>query len=244
VVPREEQTLSLPSFAETLPHYPLFIKPVTEGSSKGIDGFNKVKEPAELERAVQELRSIFPDEDILVEPFLSGQELSVSILGTGAHSRVIGATEFMWQKAPSDKQVRNGDYSNLEFASRKSKSSDGHMLVVRNDPAVMADPQVKAACQVALDAWNALGCRDAGRVDIRFSSNEPDAVPNVLEVSVVVSTNFRGKRLMVVQVNPISGLLPGHSPLATSAEGNGLPYEKLLAAIIQSALNRRAACYN
>jgi hypothetical protein len=58
------------------------------------------------------------------------------------------------------------------------------MLVERNDPGLMTEPQVKAACQVALDAWKTFGCRDAGRVDIRFSSNEPDAVPNVLEVSL------------------------------------------------------------
>ncbi|KAF7593748.1 hypothetical protein BBP40_010924 [Aspergillus hancockii] len=226
VVAREERTLSLTSLAETLPHYPLFIKPVTEGSSKGIDGFNKVKDPAELETAVQQLRSLFPNEDILVEPFLSGQEVSVSLLGTGPHSRVIGATQYFWKKAPSENDVRNGECSSLEFANRKSKSSDGKMLVVRHDHAVMAEPQIQAACQVALDAWNAFGCRDAGRVDIRFSSNEPDALP------------------MVLEVNPISGLLPGHSPLAASAEGNGIPYEKLLDEIIQSALTRKTVCYN
>ncbi|KOC14126.1 D-alanine--D-alanine ligase [Aspergillus flavus AF70] len=99
------------------------------------------------------------------------------------------------------------------------------MLVVRHDPGLMAEPQVKVACQVALDAWRSLGCRDAGRVDIRFSSDEHDAVPNVLEL------------------NPISGLLPGHSPLPSSAEENGLPYKRLLAAIIQSALTRKSACY-
>ncbi|GAB1210890.1 hypothetical protein APSETT445_009707 [Aspergillus pseudonomiae] len=83
---------------------------------------------------------------------------------------------------------------------------------------------VKVACQVALDAWRTLGCRDAGRVDIRFNSNEHDAVPNILEL------------------NPISGLLPGHSPLPLSAEENGVPYKSLLAAIIQSAVTRKSAC--
>ncbi|KAF7596069.1 hypothetical protein BBP40_003331 [Aspergillus hancockii] len=220
VVPREKHSLSLDNLTDKLPHYPLFIKPVTEGSSKGIDRFNKITKPAELEDALQKLRSLLPDQDILVEPFLSGRELSVSILGTGAQSRVLGVTEFLWQKPSSGSPVTNGSCSKLEFASRKAKSSDSNMLVSRNDPALMADSQVKAACQVALASWNVLGCRDAGRIDIRFNSNEPDAIPNVLEV------------------NPISGLLPGHSPLATSARGHGIPYEKLLAAIIQSVLDR------
>ncbi|RAQ51498.1 D-alanine--D-alanine ligase [Aspergillus flavus] len=187
--------------------------------------FNKVTEPAELESAVKKLRSIFPDQDILVEPFLSGRELSVSILGTGVQSCVVGVTGFLWQNPFSDRNGENESSSSLEFASGKSKSSDANMLVVRHDPGLMAEPQVKVACQVALDAWRSLGCRDAGRVDIRFSSDEHDAVPNVLEL------------------NPISGLLPGHSPLQSSAEENGLPYKRLLAAIIQSALTRKSACY-
>ncbi|GIK06620.1 hypothetical protein Aspvir_002270 [Aspergillus viridinutans] len=223
VISREEQKLNLENLTDMLPHYPLFLKPVTEGSSKGIDTFSKVTEPADLESAVKKLRSLLPDQDILVEPFLSGREFSVSILGTGAQSRVIGVTEFLWKKPSSDRTVRNGSCNSLEFASRKSKCSDTDMLVERNDPGLMADTQVKAACQVALDAWKTFGCRDAGRVDIRFSSNELDAVPNVLEL------------------NPISGLLPGHSPLARSTEANGFPYKNLLAAIIQSALARKAA---
>jgi D-alanine-D-alanine ligase-like ATP-grasp enzyme len=174
-----------------IPHYPLFLKPVTEGSSKGIDGVNKVMEPADLESAVKKLRSLLPDQDILVEPFLSGREFSVSILGTGALGRVIGVTEFFWKKPSSVNTVRNGNCNSLEFASRKSKSSDSGMLVERNDPGLMTEPQVKAACQVALDAWKTFGCRDAGRVDIRLSSNKPDAVPNVLEVSLPTSTSSK-----------------------------------------------------
>ncbi|KAE8372237.1 hypothetical protein BDV26DRAFT_302120 [Aspergillus bertholletiae] len=226
VISRKDQELRLENLNNMLSHYPLFLKPVIEGSSKGIDGFNKVTDPAELVSAVNRLRSILPDQDILVEPFLPGRELSVSILGTGVQSRVIGVTELLWQNPSSDSNRGSGSSSGLEFASRLSKGSDTNMLVACNNPGLMTEPQVKIACQVALDAWRTLGCRDAGRVDIRFSSNEQDAVPNILEL------------------NPISGLLPGHSPLASSAEENGIPYKSLLAAIIQSALAGRSACYS
>jgi D-alanine--D-alanine ligase len=221
-----EHKLNLGDLSHMLPRYPLFLKPVTEGSSKGIGRFNKVTEPADLESAVKKLRSLLPDQDILVEPFLSGRELSVSILGTGAQSRVIGVTEHVFEKPSSNSAVENRNCHSLEFASRKSKCSDAGMLVVRSDPGLMAETPVKAACQVALDAWKTLGCRDAGRVDIRFSSYELDAVPNVLEL------------------NPIAGLLPGHSPLALCSEENGIPYKDLLAAITQSALARKTVCDN
>ncbi|CAG8087892.1 unnamed protein product [Penicillium nalgiovense] len=170
-----------------LPPYPLFIKPVIEGSSKGIDGFNKVKEPAELEPAVRELARKFPDQDILVERFLSGREFTVSILGTGSRSRVIGIREHIWQASP-DHRNKNGYQSNgsLDFASRESKSSKRSKKLLYDDSHDMDEPHIKATCEVALRTWKVLNCRDAGRVDIRFDSDEPGSVPNVLEVSISI----------------------------------------------------------
>lgn len=189
VISRKDQELRDENLTAMLSQYPLFLKPVIEGSSKGINQFNRVAEPAELESAVKKLRSLLPEQDILVEPFLSGRELSVSILGSGVQSRVIGVTEFLWQNPTNDSTGGNGSSSSLAFASRKSKCSDTNMLVERNDPGLMTETQVKVACRVALDAWRTFGCRDAGRVDIRFSSTEHDAVPNVLEVSLPRSTS-------------------------------------------------------
>lgn len=139
--------------------------------------FNKVNNYEELELVVQKLKAKFPGQDILVESFLAGRELTISILGTGSYSRVIGIREHIWQTLPE-----NGHHATEDFASWKSKLSEGCLLRY-NDAHDMDDPQVKAACQVSLDTWTALGCRDAGRVDIRFNSDDADGVPNVLEVS-------------------------------------------------------------
>lgn len=165
------------------PQYPLFVKPVTEGSSKGIDTFNKVNDSAELTSAVQGLKSKFPGQDILVESYLPGRELTVGILGTGEDSRVIGVRELIW-KNPTDSTNEVDGNSQLEFASRESKSSTGNLLVYQDHD--LTHPQIQAACQVSLDAWKLLGCRDAGRIDLRFDSNEPDAVPNIMEVSMMI----------------------------------------------------------
>jgi D-alanine-D-alanine ligase-like ATP-grasp enzyme len=115
--------------SESLP-YPLFIKPVTEGSSKGIDGSNKVNELAELGPAFQELESKFPGQDILVESFLSGREFTVSILGTGVQSRVIGIREHLWQ-TDSSNGTKNGCHSDSssDFASGLSKSSQAGEMI-------------------------------------------------------------------------------------------------------------------
>jgi D-alanine-D-alanine ligase-like ATP-grasp enzyme len=71
-----------------------------------------------------------------------------------------------------------------EFAGWKSKLSEGHLLRAHYAPD-SEDHQIKAACQLALNAWTTLNCRDAGRVDIRFDSDDADGVPNVLEVSII-----------------------------------------------------------
>lgn len=140
--------------------------------------------------AVQKLRVKFPGQDILIESFLPGREYTVSILGTGAASRVIGVREHIWQSRAHLNGNTNGDTNGsdrsvgMDFACRESKSSAGGRRLSWNDDHDMSDPEVQAACQISLAAWKILGCRDAGRVDLRFDSLEANAVPNVLEVSV------------------------------------------------------------
>ncbi|KAL4950717.1 glutathione synthetase ATP-binding domain-like protein [Aspergillus filifer] len=204
--------------------YPLFVKLATEGSSKGIDSYNKVSNATELQIAVDKTRSRFPGHTILVESFLSGREFSVSLLGTGPSSRVIAVREHMniWQ----DDGIQNGDEDTpdaQDFLGWKSKSTQGRRMKfkdydVRNKDKL--DVQIHAACLLAVKAWTVLDCRDAGRVDMRFDSCKADA------------------KLFVMEVNPIAGLLPGHSPLAAGAQISGISFNELLAEIVDSAMHR------
>ncbi|KAI9036460.1 D-alanine--D-alanine ligase family protein [Aspergillus affinis] len=203
--------------------FPLFVKLATEGSSKGVDSFSKVDSPAELRTAVKKLAFRFPDHEILVESFLAGREFTVSLLGTGPLSRVIGVREHVWQESSSSDH-ENSDPDTQNFASWQSKSSRDFQLKIKDyNIQETTDPQIHAACLLALETWAVLDCRDAGRVDIRFDSCKADSTPFVLEV------------------NPIAGLLPGLSPLPASAEANGISFEELLVEIIESALLRISA---
>jgi D-alanine-D-alanine ligase len=71
---------------------------------------------------------------------------------------------------------------------------------------------------LALKSYRALECRDAGRVDIRLDKS---GNPSFMEV------------------NPLPGLHPTHSDLPMIATNEGMSYEHLIAAIIQSALKRK-----
>ncbi|KAL4919139.1 hypothetical protein BDW62DRAFT_200022 [Aspergillus aurantiobrunneus] len=124
VLPAKGSASSLLVPTTQLPSYPLFLKPVTEGSSKGIANFNKVIDPAELEMAVQKLHAKCPGQDSLIESFLPGREYTVSILGTG----VASVRERIWQSRVNmhGSQTRGG----LDFACRESKSSNGGRRLV------------------------------------------------------------------------------------------------------------------
>lgn len=180
--PDEPSEKASKNVLESLTSYPLFAKLVTEGSSMGIGNFNKMNSSTELQPAIQELQSMFPGRAIMIETFLSGREFTVSILGTGRDSRIIGVREHLWR----DGDEGGRDHITQDYVNRKDKSSKGDGLMF-NDCHDMEDPQIKAACRVSLDAWKAFACRDAGRVDIRLDTDKPDSVPNVLEVGTVLS---------------------------------------------------------
>ena len=72
--------------------YPLFVKPVAEGTGKGVSPKSIVRTKAELKPAVAALLEKFK-QPVLVEPYLSGREFTVGILGSGQTTRTVGAME-------------------------------------------------------------------------------------------------------------------------------------------------------
>jgi D-alanine-D-alanine ligase len=73
---------------------------------------------------------------------------------------------------------------------------------------------------VALATWRCLGCRDAGRVDVRLDG--------------------AGKPQML-EVNPLAGLTPEHSDLPIMAALSGMDYRTLIGEILRGTTERLAA---
>ena len=207
-----------------LQQYPLFAKPIGEGTSKGILQCNKITKPEHLRPNVETLSTLYGNQDILLEPFLSGREITVGILGTGEDAKVIGANEYIFKRPPqsSDDDANYDDI--IDFAADTVKNApmdtNSRMTVKSAD---LTEPQVHSACQLALAAWKALGCRDAGRIDTRFDRMGDAGLPCILEI------------------NPIPGIIPDWSDLALIATNNGLPYDRFLDEIITMALKRSAS---
>lgn len=181
--------------------FPLFAKPVAEGTGKGITASSKINTYPELVMICENLLRKY-NQPVLVETFLSGREFTVSILGTGAAAYAIGTIEIMLLEK-----------ADAEVYSYDNKANYEELVEYR----LINDKDSAAAVALALDAWRVLGCRDAGRVDIRLDKN---GVANFIEV------------------NPLAGLNPVHSDLPITCSHAGISYLELIKEIMRSALVR------
>lgn len=150
--------------------FPLFLKPVAEGSGKGIGACSKVQDGNELARVAADLLRRFA-QPVLIESYLPGREFTVGITGTGAAAQILGVMEVLWMEGAAP---HGYGYDNKEHF-------EGRM-----DYRLADDPEAQEAARVALAAWRALRCRDGGRIDIRSTA---DARPNFIEVNPLAGLN-------------------------------------------------------
>jgi len=181
--------------------FPLFAKPVAEGTGKGIPAASKITSRTQLLSVCKALIKKFA-QPVLVEAFLPGREFTAGIIGTGKTARVIGVIEVVLREA-----------AEADAYSYWNKEKYEQLVEYR----LIQGPVADQAAEVALAAWRGLGCRDAGRVDLRADA---EGMPHFLEV------------------NPLAGLHPVHSDLCIIARTIGMPYVELIGAIMASAQGR------
>lgn len=133
---------------------PFFVKPVAEGTGKGITQNSVVWKRENLQSICKELLYQYK-QPVLVEKYLSGREFTVGIVGTGKNSKVLGTLEVLLLDG-AEKNVYS--YYNKEHYE---KFVEYHLVFSKNDNAV------QEAENLALKIWQILGCRDGGRVDLR-----------------------------------------------------------------------------
>ncbi len=181
--------------------FPVFIKPVAEGSGKGI-GENSIAENRQRYSEVCATLLNLYRQPVLVEKWLPGREFTVGILGTGKNAVVIGVMEVNIKPT-----AQSGIYS--RFIKENYQGKVDYKLV---------EGEVKELCaRISLKAWRILGCRDAGRIDLKMDEN---GIPNFIEV------------------NPLPGINHIHSDLPIMLYLQGWQYKQLIAEIIKSASER------
>jgi D-alanine-D-alanine ligase len=181
--------------------FPLFAKPIAEGTGKGVTAASKIHSKSELTIVCRKLLAAY-NQPVLVETFLPGREFTVGIVGTGKKAKALGVMEVIL-KENAEKDVYS--YVNKE----RCEEFVGYLTV--------NDLTARKAQEVALAAWVGLGCRDAGRIDLRADAN---GIPNFMEV------------------NPLAGIHPEHSDLPILSTLVGISYHQLFEMILSSAMER------
>lgn len=192
---------------------PLFVKPVQEGSSKGITERNLVRSREELDDQVANLLEAY-DQPVLVEEFLPGAEFTCGVLGNGATARVLPIVGMNFEALP------DGALPIYGFEAKWIWDHPDAPLAIFECPAPVTDRLRRAIEEVTLRTYRVLGCRDWARVDVRLDGR---GVPNVVEV------------------NPLPGILPDpadNSCLPKAARAAGISYDGLIQTCLAHAADR------
>ena len=160
--------------------YPLFVKPLHEGTGKGIDAKSKIKTRPQLRSRVKYLLKTY-HEPVLVEEYLEGEEFTVGIVGNPPH--VIGTMQIVFDTT----QVE-------DFYSYRVKE-DYEKFVHYFCPPTIEPDRIEQIEEIAVRAYKVLECRDFGRVDIRYDA---DGTPNFLEINPLAGLNPDHSDLVII----------------------------------------------
>ncbi|MBI2390423.1 MAG: D-alanine--D-alanine ligase [Deltaproteobacteria bacterium] len=135
--------------------FPLIVKPVAEGSSKGVLGSAVARDERALREKAAAIAARY-QQPALVEAYLPGREFTVALLGE-RRPRVLPPMEIVFTR----KDVEHPVY---EFDHKLEPTED-----IRYESPARIPPELQRDIEgVARDAFVALGCRDVARVDVRL----------------------------------------------------------------------------
>jgi D-alanine-D-alanine ligase len=193
---------------------PLFVKPVHEGSSKGITDSNLCRDRDQLFRQTEFLLENYR-QPVLVEEFLPGKEFTCAVFGNGADAMVLPIVAMNFETLPK------GALPIYSYDAKFVWDRPENPLDIFECPARITKELQASIERVTLDAFRVLGCRDWARIDVRLDAA---GRPNILEV------------------NPLPGILPDpaeNSCLPKAARAAGIGYDELIQSCLRFAAARQ-----
>jgi D-alanine-D-alanine ligase len=192
---------------------PCMVKPLHEGSSKGIYNSSLACTRGELETEIRRILEVY-DEPALVEEFLSGREFTVAMLGNGDHTHVLPIVEIRFDSLPSGV---NPIYS---YEAKWIWDQAENPLEIFDCPARITPSLREEIASICLHAYRVLRCRDWSRIDVRLDAS---GKPHILEL------------------NPLPGILPrpeDNSCFPKAARAAGLTYDELIQTVLALGATR------
>jgi D-alanine-D-alanine ligase len=194
--------------------FPMFVKPLHEGSSIGVSPASIVDDPASLRERVQFIVETY-EQPALVERYVDGREFTVGLLGNET-LEVLPIAELVFDERrginlfdPDEPVAKMADEAGAPLPATPIR----HTTVCPADIDTMLAERVR---ETARRAFRALGCRDWCRMDMRCG---------------------RDGELYVLDVNPIAGIDPSYL-FPREAREAGYSYEQLINRIVDLALER------
>ena len=193
--------------------YPLMVKPILEGSSKGVNDTALVRDRRELLRQVEWVLDTYR-QPALIEEFLPGREFTVALIGNGKDIAVLPIVEIDFATLPVGV---NPIYS---YEAKWLWDREEDPLRIFRCPAPL-EPALRDRIETTCRrAFAAMGCRDWCRIDVRLDGS---GVPHVIEL------------------NPLPGILPRpeqNSCFPKAARAAGMSYAQLILAVLDTANQR------
>ena len=196
-----------------VPPFPLIVKPLFEGSSKGVGNNALVRTPRQLQTQVSLILQQY-HQPSLVEQYLPGREFTVALLGNGAAVHVLPIVEIAFDQLPAE---MNPIYS---YEAKWIWDTVEKPLEIFSCPARVPATLRKKIESVCRSAFAALRCRDWCRIDVRLDAA---GEPNILEL------------------NPLPGILPNpdaNSCFPKAARTAGISYSELINQVLEIACQR------
>lgn len=193
--------------------FPKFVKPLHEGSSKGIYNSSVVNNCSELRNEILRIKECY-NQPSIIEDFLEGKEFTVAMLGNGDDVKVLPIVEINLDSVPEGFNKIYSYEVKWFFDTRENK------LEIFSCPADIDSELYKQIEKTCKDAYKALRIRDWARIDVRLDKNN---IPNIVEV------------------NPLPGILPDpadNSCYPKAAREFGLNYDEMINAVLQAAVAR------
>jgi len=187
--------------------YPAMVKPAWDDASIGIDLKSVVTNPEELKSRVEYILTTY-HQPALVEEFIGGRELSVSMWGN-KRVKVLPITEMDYSS------IANPLEHILSYDSKWVPESYYYQNIYSRCPAVLSGQDKCNVMEVAIHAYKKMGMCDFGRVDIRYENQTP----------------------YIIDINEIPDLAPG-SGFPNAARQAGYSYPRMVEHILKLAMER------
>jgi D-alanine-D-alanine ligase len=196
-----------------LPAFPLIVKPLHEGSSKGIEQASIVHTRGALQARVAYVLATYR-QPALVETFVPGREFTVALLGNGAEVTVLPLVEICFAALPL------GALPLYSYAAKWRWDTPEHALDILRCPTELTEAMARRIADLCRRAFLALECRDWCRIDVRLDTH---GQPQILEL------------------NPLPGILPDpqrHSCFPKAAAAAHISYAALIRRVLTHACQR------